>query len=460
MATDDTEIQRPHMWAERTLGIELLSDSHTILRLDDLAGVAVRRNPKRTQLLVSTVLGRHYPSSPTALRAAGQLLAHRTAEALRLQDPSPVTRPLESALAAALRDPDDPGARRTLHAVSDHLLNPPAPTEAPLVVAFAEAATGLGHAVSAALPGSVYIHSTHSDPDGFSGRRLEFREPHSHAAEHLILPAPGVPLDDDRPLVLVDDEVSTGTTIINTILAFQKIHARTQYTVASLVDLRSDEDRARTEEFAREQGIELHVVALATGSVKLPATARTVGDEFVAVSPGPALRPWVFDHQSPVLHADWPVGVPAEALHGIRHDQTDALRATSGQVAELAASQLSGPLGRLLVLGVEEFQYVPGLVASELESMLTSTQVNFGAVTRSPVVALNRPGYPIRSAISVTGMFDAHDRRFLYNVVGPHIYDAIVLLLPPSVDPDAVTAPDGALQTLAGVTPRLVAIQV
>ncbi|MCW2751813.1 MAG: phosphoribosyl transferase family protein, partial [Aeromicrobium sp.] len=52
------------------------------LGLDALAGLALRRNPKRAQLIVSTVLAKHIAAPPAAVRAAGLLLAGLVQRAL------------------------------------------------------------------------------------------------------------------------------------------------------------------------------------------------------------------------------------------------------------------------------------------------------------------------------------------------------------------------------------------
>src|SRR6185437_1150301 len=42
--------------------------------MHDLTRIALRRNPKRAQLLVSTVLGKHLPVDPRVAAGAGRLL--------------------------------------------------------------------------------------------------------------------------------------------------------------------------------------------------------------------------------------------------------------------------------------------------------------------------------------------------------------------------------------------------
>jgi hypothetical protein len=142
--------------------------------LDELCDFASRRNPKRGFLIVSRVLGRHLPARPREMRRS----AHDLARQLPADLPGPV-----------------------------------------LVVGLAETAVCLGqivHAEYRTLSGRddvVYLHSTRQRIE--AEVLAEFREPHSHAAAHLLY-RPRLPgFVPPRSLVLVDDEISTGTTLAN-----------------------------------------------------------------------------------------------------------------------------------------------------------------------------------------------------------------------------------------------------
>jgi len=138
--------------------------------LDTLCTFAARRNPKRGFLVVSKVLGRHWPAAPATMRAAVRDLAARVPADL----PGPV-----------------------------------------VVVGLAETAVGLGQTLHAELGrgDALYLHSTRQLVDApLLGR---FEEPHSHASAHLLYEPVVAGFDAPRSLILVDDEVSTGTTLAN-----------------------------------------------------------------------------------------------------------------------------------------------------------------------------------------------------------------------------------------------------
>lgn len=112
-------------WVADRLGVELVGDSG----LTDLLGLALRRNPKRAHLLVSNVLGKHVPQSPSVVYGHGFSLGRRVRELLG----------------------DDEAARA-------------------VVLGYAETATGLGHSVADGVGLAPYLHSTRRPVPGVTPR--------------------------------------------------------------------------------------------------------------------------------------------------------------------------------------------------------------------------------------------------------------------------------------------------
>ena len=348
--------------------------------LGELVDVALRHNPKRAHLLVSTVLGKHVPTDPRTVHGAG----------LRLG----------AAVAARLDVP------------------------AGLVLGYAETATALGHCVAEAL-GADCLHSTRRAVPGVLSSGA-FEEGHSHATEHLLLPERRELLARPGPVVLVDDELSTGATALNTIAALQALRPRPRYLIAALVDLRSAADRDRTAAAARRLGTGIEVVSLAAGTVAWPPQFPARAARFAAAAGDSAGPPVGRARPAELLVAPvrWPAGVREGGRHGFGVADQRAARAAARAQADALAGTLRGR--RVLVLGTEELMYAPLLVALELAGRPGGPEVLFSTTTRSPVLALDVPDYPIRSALC----FPAHDGsgpRFAYNVAGG--FDEIVVVV-------------------------------
>lgn len=222
-------------WVAERLGVRLEGDDE----LTGLLGLALRRNPKRAHLLVSNVLGKHVPQAPSVVYGHGFALGRRVGELLG-----------EEAAEA-------------------------------VVLGYAETATGLGHSVADGIGRAPYLHSTRRPVPGVVPAG-GFEESHSHATSHLLLPEDPALLVGDGPLVLVDDEFSTGNTVLNTIRDLHERYPRRRYVVVALVDMRSPADAGRLEAFAREIDARVDLVTAASGTVGLPEGVLEKGQALVA----------------------------------------------------------------------------------------------------------------------------------------------------------------------------------
>ncbi|MGW1497280.1 phosphoribosyltransferase [Streptomyces mirabilis] len=406
-------------WVAERLGVELVGDE----KLSDLLGLALRRNPRRAHLLVSNVLGKHVPQSPSVVYGHGFALGRRVRELLGAE-----------------------GAR------------------AAVVLGYAETATGLGHCVADGVGLAPYLHSTRRPVPGVDTAG-GFEESHSHATSHLLLPENPALLAGAGPLVLVDDEFSTGNTVLNTIRDLHARYPRDRYVVVALVDMRSAADLGRLTEFATEIGARVDLVTAARGTVNLPEGVLEKGQALVAEHestettepadsrPG---RPGAAR-----VELGWPRGLPDGGRHGFTPGHRIRLDAALPAMAARVAEALPEGARRVLVLGFEELMYAPLRLARELEQVV-SAEVRYSTTTRSPVLALDDPGYAIRTRL----VFPAHDdpddgpgERYAYNVAGAG-FDAVVAVVDSSADTPALHAPDGLLAQLAEHTPSVLLVVV
>ncbi|MER7936783.1 MULTISPECIES: phosphoribosyltransferase [unclassified Streptomyces] len=438
-------------WVAERLGVELEGDDG----LRALLGLALRRNPKRAHLLVSNVLGKHVPQSPAVVYGHGFALGRRVRDLL-----------------------GETEAGRSV------------------VVGYAETATGLGHSVADGIGLAPYLHSTRRPVPGMTPAG-GFEESHSHATSHLLLPEDPALLSGDGPLVLVDDEFSTGNTILNTIRDLHARYPRKRYVVVALVDMRSPADAGRLDGLADEIGARVDLVAGASGTVKLPDGVLEKGQELVARyeegaaaggvsaaplagvaveaddrSPHPGARGTARtaptgpratgDRTAPTaphvtgVDLHWPHGLPDGGRHGFTPAHRIRLETALPAMAARLAEAL--PLGarRVLALGFEELMYAPLRVARELEP-LVAAEVRYSTTTRSPVLAVDDPGYAIRSRL----VFPAHDdpadgpgERYAYNVAGAG-FDAVVVFVDSAGDTPELHAPNGLLARLGAHVPHV-----
>jgi adenine/guanine phosphoribosyltransferase-like PRPP-binding protein len=410
-------------WVAERLGVRLrTTDAPSGMMLTDLVGLAVRRNPRRAQILVSSVLGKHLPTDPRVVTDA----------ALRL------------------------GAKARAAVTGDAV-----------VLGYAETATALGHLVADAL-GAPYLHSTRRVVDGLESA-ADFFEEHSHATAHRLLPADPAFLARGDTLVLVDDEVITGKTIVNTIRALHKKFPHKHYVVAALVDLRSEADRGRMERSVKRLRATLDVVALASGEIELPEDLADNGNRLIdtvenlrqlaGVEPTRGQRGEVVQ-----VVATWPRAVPEGGRHGFVPGAAGSYESAVTVTAAAIAGRI--PDGPVHVLGTEELMYAPLRIASALADRRAAEgrrhEITYSTTTRSPVLAVDDPGYAIRTAIT----FPSHDApadgdgpRFAYNL-REGAYEAIVLVVDEPADTTALHEEGGLVDQLARLASRVVVVTV
>ncbi len=334
------------------LGVEVqVRDDPFGLGLAALAGLALRDNPRRAHLVVSTVLGKHVPVAPGATLTAGRRLGGLVARAL-----------------------------------------PAGP--APLVLGYCETATALGHLVAQALPGAHYAHTTRR-PDRRVAAVGGFDEEHSHAVAHTLQLADPTVLDDPaRPVVLVDDELTTGTTALNTVAALSSRAPHDTWVVATLLDLRTDSARSAFAARAAALGVRVEVVALLSGTLALPddvldraaalrAALGAVPPAAVPAGGGPVVE----------LPGHWPAGLPTGGRTGVA---ADALEEPLADLVAAVGARLTG--GPVVVLGTEELMWLPLRLAAGLAE--AGHDVVWHSTTRSPVLPADLPGYAVRRALT------------------------------------------------------------
>ncbi|QRY62254.1 phosphoribosyltransferase [Gordonia sp. PDNC005] len=398
-------------------------DAH-VSGVDDLVELGLRRNPKRAHLLVSTVLGKHIPTPPSRVRDAANDLGDAVTGIL-----------------------GDEASTAT-------------------VLGFAETATGLGHCVAERITAARYLHSTRRAVDGATVHG-SFEEGHSHATTHMLQPTDADFLNTDPsvPVVLVDDEISTGRTAVEAIEALHRLHPHRRYLVASLVDMRDDGHRAECNAAATRLGVTIDFTSVADGVIRLPEGMT----ERVMALDAPQLNQTAQDRGDVTFFAaGWPAAVPDGGRHGFLADDTAAFhRAVDDVTAGL--SDVFAPGELVTVVGHEELMYLPLCIAERLRSYGVDTR--FQTTSRSPAHVRDQDGYPLRRGFSFpapetppgsSSKRPAADIRYLYNVAEPgsDVVPTVLLVIDDPADTTALRADGGLLDVLSAAGHRVVVLTV
>ncbi len=329
-----------------------------------LIGIAARNNPRRGFAFVGKLLGKHYPADPVQMSRMHLGLAQQLGG---LSLPEPIT-----------------------------------------FIGMAETATGLSHGCyehfKRLKPESLalYLHSTRY----FVGdqERLSFCEPHSHGHQLVAhLPEGGVlssRFHDSATLVLIDDEITTGTTLLNLLRICHAQQPRLRKVVVVSPLNVMDVDMRR--EWAVPGGLDYEFVSLI--------------DAILRFEINPSWEPQALGGMSAACGS---VECALSAAHG-RLGLADAEGGLyAGEISDALYPHLQRSLP-VLVVGTGEFIYPPYRLALSLARK--GFKVSCQSTTRSPLMIAG----DIQHRMEFPSIYSLDHPEYLYNV-RPEQYPQVII---------------------------------
>lgn len=350
-----------------------------------LVSIARRENnTKRGYLLVNPLQGKHVPTSPTETFTLFQSLAK--------------------------------------------LIQNDFTDETILFVGFAETATAIGAAVAVELDG-YYLQTTREQVANVSF--FDFSESHSHATEQKLSKTH---LDSLLPkldrIIFVEDEVTTGNTILNIInILKEEYSSPPKFSVLSILN-GMDESSLQNYE---TQNISLHYLLKTDHSSYSEIATQFKGDGTY--------------HSTDVATSSKPTQIIT-----VKDSYVNTRTLTQGEVYEKACQSLWEAFkkevptlnGSILVLGTEEFMYPPLYLGSMLEK--ENLSVRFHATTRSPIAVSSEIDYPLHQRWHLPSLYETERNTFLYQLKQ---YDHVIIVSDSTEEnPVGLTALCAALESL------------
>jgi hypothetical protein len=380
---------------------------------DLLFNMAARINKRRSFLFVSKVLGKHLPVKPkTPLLASSLLAAKYMEEVLQYRDVH-----ISIKINYLLEEMTTYQESKKYPALEPIIL--PSKT---IFIGFAETATALGHGVFENFKNAFFFHTTRETMDN-NMSIIDFEEEHSHATSHFCYINP-CKLDNHDPIVLIDDELTTGKTVLNIITSIQKNYPRKSYTVLSLLDWRTEENIKHFIELEERLGVEINIVSLISGQIEVYDTTDERGEaqeehqntdlgtiSYIDLSEIPMTKSPYYNHKSSANYL-WQTG--RFGLESIDQEYIDVL---AKEIGKKLFHQRSGK--NTLCLGTGEFMYLPMKIATYM-----GEHIYYQSTTRSPIYASKEGDYLIQSKYS----FPCPDHSSIVNYfyqMEPNLYDEV-----------------------------------
>jgi hypothetical protein len=203
-------------------------------------------------------------------------------------------------------------------------------------------------------------------------------------------------------IIFVDDEITTGKTIVNFIEALENSHLvrpDVKYTVAALIFSLQAADTLK-----RDRVSFAYLTRIDASNVTAPD-----------ITPIPAVISSLEAPEANVVQ-----------VHGSQNPREGVVWEEYRRACEYfaeSAERLLDVIGEdILVLGSEEFMYPPLILGAALQARGRQTKCH--ATTRSPIEPFDAEGYPIKSQWPIPSLYDVSRETYLYNL---RKYDSVII---------------------------------
>lgn len=309
------------------------------------------------------------------------------------------------------------------------------PSERLLMVGFAETATAIGAAVAIECQ-AAYMQTTREVIDGVD--YLYFSESHSHATEQKLVKTDldKIISKTDR-IVFIEDEVTTGNTILNIVRLIQKTYAQpVSFAVASILNGMNEEAL----ENYKNLKIPVHYLVKTAHDTYTEIAEQYQADGTCHICTKPQEKE--VEQQKEVQQqiemqqtkeAQQPIEV--QEISGWINARRLHTADTYKQACEQLWQEIQQKYGytkytketetgrRILVLGTEEFMYPALYVGAKLEE--AGYTVRMHATTRSPIAVSKEEKYPLHTRYELASLYDKNRTTFVYDLTE---YEEVLVL--------------------------------
>lgn len=282
-----------------------------------------------------------------------------------------------------------------------------------LIIGFAETATAIGTIVGEHIIGAKYILHTTREGVKDSIEVVTFEETHSHATTQKLLVNKQFDINKYDYILFVEDEISTGNTILNFINAFEKQHNTNEngdklreirYGVASVCNWQDSEMKDRFKQ------LKIDTFALVTGDLK-DVNSKMLEDTRVNVKEHSDNISYTTDSPDVILNG---YSTFFENRTGHELNRTETNRKIEAMFESLC--KICSNLKNIHIIGTEEYMEIPIKLGKILEER--GANVICHATTRSKIDVLSETDskISITSRHRVPSAYDYKRDTYIYNM--------------------------------------------
>lgn len=280
-----------------------------------------------------------------------------------------------------------------------------------LVICFAETATALG--THYAIKNNTYFIQTTREKIPSGTNRLYFSEEHSHATEQYIVKdcIDRIINKIDR-IIFIDDEITTGNTVLNAINAISKAYGRKlKYEVVSVLNSMNDEQM----QAYLNKNIGIYFLNHIDNS-----DYENVAKSFNSDGIYHIMSSHPYDDTVCLYETTHVIGDNRLVRYGEKYSRDCEL--VMNELENQFRNAIYG--NNILVLGTEEFMY-PGLIFAERLQNTFGKNVKFHATTRSPISVSFDAEYPLHERYEIKSMYNKNRITYVYDL---DKYDSVFIV--------------------------------
>lgn len=282
-----------------------------------------------------------------------------------------------------------------------------------LIIGFAETATAIGTIVGEHVLGAKYILHTTREEVKNSIEVVTFEETHSHATTQKLLVDKQFDINKYDYILFVEDEISTGNTILNFINAFEKQHNTNEngdksreirYGVASVCNWQDNEMKDKFKQ------LKIDTFALVTGDLK-DVNSKMLEDTRVSIKEQSDNISYTTDSPDVILNG---YSTFFENRTGHELNRTETNKKIEAMFESLC--KICSNLKNIHIIGTEEYMEIPIKLGKRLEER--GANVICHATTRSKIDVLSEKAGNINivSRYKVPSAYDSSRDTYIYNM--------------------------------------------
>lgn len=273
-------------------------------------------------------------------------------------------------------------------------------SEPVLVIAFAETATALGACVCSYLhKDSFFVTTTRENyPDE---ECIYFSEVHSHAASQKLY-SKGLDsiIKNVRHIVFVEDEITTGNTIINLIDALKEKFSDISSKNIWVLSFINGMDESSLERFNNNHITPLYLLKTDNEIIAEQIKNMSLEGSYFQADKNKISCSNTFYYKKYIN--------PRFAVKFSEYENSIK------EAVKIINDKIKAEDTDVLVLGTEECMY-PGLYAAK-ELQRSSKNIVFHATTRSPVMTGSNDGYPLSARYTLESFYEKERVTYIYNL--------------------------------------------